>query len=73
MPRTIIDVESSRPAYVRRRRITAAIAVVVLLLLALLVWEIAEHAGHSTTAPGNSARQGNLGPIPTLQGAKYAA
>lgn len=73
MPRAIIDVESSRPAYVRRRLVSAAIAIVVLLLLAWLVWEIAEHMGHPATVPGNSARQGNLGPIPTLQGAKYAA
>jgi len=43
MPRSIIDTESSRPAYVRRNVTLAIGVVVVAIVLALVVFEIARH------------------------------
>jgi hypothetical protein len=46
MPRQIIDTESSRPAYVRRRVATFVVVGVVLLLVAAAAWAIfRSHAG----------------------------
>ena len=56
MPRQIIDTESSRPAYQRRR---LRRLIVTLLLLAVLVtacWLLARHAwGQESPAAGGSA------------------
>ncbi|HKU80953.1 MAG TPA: hypothetical protein VJP76_02195 [Candidatus Tumulicola sp.] len=38
MPRQIIDVESSRPAYVRRRLTTWIVAVAVIVAAAVAAW-----------------------------------
>lgn len=38
MPRQIIDTESSRPAYVRRRITTFVVLAVILILTAVAVW-----------------------------------
>lgn len=38
MPRQIIDVESSRPAYVRRRVTTWIVVLVVAVAVAVVVW-----------------------------------
>ena len=43
MPRQIIDVESSRPAYVRRRVTTFIVTLVILLALAVGVWLYLSH------------------------------
>jgi hypothetical protein len=40
MPRQIIDTESSRPAYVRRRVTTFVVIGVVVVLLAVAAWAI---------------------------------
>ncbi|MDQ2872213.1 MAG: hypothetical protein M3R35_03675 [Candidatus Eremiobacteraeota bacterium] len=40
MPRTIIDTESSRPAYVRRQLLTSVIVVAVVALVILLAFEV---------------------------------
>lgn len=69
MPRQIIDTESSRPAYIRRRIITWTIVVVVLLIVAFFVFELLRSHHPATAAailalPGNLLSQGNLGPIP---------
>jgi nitrate reductase NapE component len=46
MPRQIIDTESSRPAYVRRRITTFVVVAVVLVALAAVAWAIfRSHAG----------------------------
>jgi hypothetical protein len=46
MPRQIIDTESSRPAYVRRRGTTFVVIAVVLVALAAVAWVILRsHAG----------------------------
>jgi hypothetical protein len=46
MPRQIIDTESSRPAYVRRRVTTFVAIGVVLAVLAAVAWAIfRSHAG----------------------------
>lgn len=46
MPRQIIDTESSRPAYVRRRILTFVVAVLVLAAVAGVAWAIfRSHAG----------------------------
>jgi len=38
MPRQIIDTESSRPAYVRRRVTTFVVIATIVILTALAVW-----------------------------------
>ena len=43
MPRQIIDVESSMPAYVRRRVTTFIVTLVILLALAAGVWLYLSH------------------------------
>lgn len=63
MPREIIDTASSRPAYIRRRIITTIIYVVLLLAVAFGAFVYWEH--HH--APGVSAKQGNLGPVPVIR------
>jgi hypothetical protein len=40
VPRQIIDTESSRPAYVRRRITTFVVIAVVVLVLAAAAWAI---------------------------------
>jgi hypothetical protein len=40
MPRQIIDTESSRPAYVRRRVTTFVVTLAILLLIAAAAWVI---------------------------------
>lgn len=48
MPRQIIDVESGRPGYVRRRAIRWAIVVLVLLVLAIAALVIVRyHEAHT--------------------------
>jgi hypothetical protein len=43
MPRQIIDTESGRPAYVRRRALQAAIVVGVLLALVIAAFVVLRH------------------------------
>ena len=69
MPRQIIDTESSRPAYIRRRVITWTLLILALIIVALVVFELtrAHHpaaAGAAIVLPGNLLLQRNLGPIP---------
>jgi hypothetical protein len=46
MPRQIIDTESSRPAYVRRRVTTFVVIAVVAVVIAAAAWAIFRaHAG----------------------------
>jgi hypothetical protein len=60
MPRQIIDTESSRPAYVRRKvRTFVAIAVIVIALAVAAWFSWKNHiatAGPTATTQGNSAR-----------------
>lgn len=53
MPRQIIDVESSRPAYVRRQILTAVVLIVVVMLLIFAGYEVWEgkHAGPVRVQP----------------------
>lgn len=53
MPRPIIDTESSRPAYIRRRVLQAIVAVVVLALIVAGVLLLLHRAvaGGAATAP----------------------
>jgi hypothetical protein len=56
MPRQIIDTESSRPAYNRRRIRRAVISVVILVLIAAAIWFLAHrHVGQETGATGGTA------------------
>ena len=69
MPRQIIDTESSRPAYVRRRIVTWIVAIVVVVAVGLVLFEVlkSQHVAAGALVmlvPGNSLAQGNLGPIP---------
>ena len=43
MPRQIIDVESSRPAYVRRRVATWVVVLLAAVVLAVVAWLIWGH------------------------------
>ena len=45
-PRQIIDTESSRPAYVRRRITTFIVALLIVLGLAAGVWAYWTHVGN---------------------------
>jgi hypothetical protein len=59
MPRQIIDTESSRPAYERRRLATfVTIAILVVAFIFGLGWKLRSHAGAPVpvSAPGNSVR-----------------
>ena len=55
MPRQIIDIESSRPAYVRRQILTAVIVIVAILLLIFAGYELweAKHAVPVRVQPAN--------------------
>ncbi|MDQ2865033.1 MAG: hypothetical protein M3R51_02285 [Candidatus Eremiobacteraeota bacterium] len=69
MPRQIIDTESSRPAYLRRRIITWIVALVIVVVIGLVAVETLRAHPHFVGAsivaiPGNSVAQGNQGPIP---------
>ncbi|MHB8148021.1 MAG: hypothetical protein ACYDGM_12280 [Vulcanimicrobiaceae bacterium] len=60
MPRQIIDTQSSRPAYVRRRWLTALATVAFALVAAYAAWTFLAAHHHVATstpavAPGNSA------------------
>lgn len=65
MPRQIIDIESSRPAYQRRLAIRWIVAIVLVLILAFVAFELWKGSHHGATvgwaAPGNVARLSNLG------------
>jgi len=77
MPREIIDTVSSRPAYIRRRILTTVILVIIIAALVAVGFELGHRArmipaAHTSFVPGNSARQGNLAPIPTSRRAHAA-
>lgn len=56
MPRQVIDTESSRPAYNRRRIRRALISVVILVLIAAAIWFLAHrHVGQETGSSGGTA------------------
>jgi hypothetical protein len=59
MPRQIIDTESSRPAYLRRRITTFVVIAVIVLALAAAGWFwMRNHSGVPVpvrSAPGNSS------------------
>ena len=63
MPREIIDTATSRPAYIRRRII--ATVLYVLIVAAVLAGAFVYWEHHHV--PGNSAKQGNLGPVPVFR------
>ncbi len=52
MPRQIIDTESSRPAYVRRRTRRLLFSLLVIVLLVAAIWFLAHRA------PGQEMRAG---------------
>lgn len=59
MPRQIIDTESSRPAYNRRRLRRAIVAVLVVVLLAAAAWFLTQraHGQETPVAAGTQAGQ----------------
>ncbi|MGA8097884.1 MAG: hypothetical protein WB810_04390 [Candidatus Cybelea sp.] len=58
MPRQIIDTESSRPAYVRRRARRVVISLLLLALLVAAIWFLARRAsGQETRATAGTASQ----------------
>ena len=57
MPRQIIDTESSRPAYVRRRVTTFVVIAVVVLALAAAGWFLMRN--HAAAPVETHAVQGN--------------
>jgi branched-subunit amino acid ABC-type transport system permease component len=59
MPRQIIDVESSRPAYVRRRIRRLLLVIIVVVLVAATVWFLARTARgeESHAAAGTQGRE----------------
>ena len=57
MPRQIIDTESSRPAYVRRRVTTFVVIAVIVLALAAVGWFWMRN--HSAVPVPTQATQGN--------------
>jgi ribose/xylose/arabinose/galactoside ABC-type transport system permease subunit len=58
MPRQIIDTESSRPAYVRRRTRRIVVSALIFLLLVAAIWFLAHRAvGQETRAAGGTASQ----------------
>lgn len=58
MPRQIIDTESSRPAYNRRRLVTFVVTILIVAALAAGGWLYWSHASQAVPAapPGKSAR-----------------
>ncbi|HEV7180686.1 MAG TPA: hypothetical protein VGN11_12500 [Candidatus Baltobacteraceae bacterium] len=71
MPRQIIDIESSRPAYVRRTIVRWVVLIVLLVIAAFVVLELlkSQHsvAAGVTQVPGKLAHRVNLGPIPQIR------
>ncbi len=65
MPRPIIDTESSRPAYERRRTRRLLVLVLVVVLVAAAVWFLAlrAHGQESRAAAGTWNRTHYLGRI----------
>lgn len=58
MPRQIIDTESSRPAYVRRRARRLIVSLVVLVLIVAAIWFLAHRASGQEMRPrGGTAVQ----------------
>ena len=57
MPRQIIDTESSRPAYVRRRARRIVFWLVLLILVIAAFWFLAQHRvlGQESRGPGGTA------------------
>jgi hypothetical protein len=47
MPREIIDTQSSRPRYVRRIALTAAVAVIVFALVLVAIFMATGHWAHA--------------------------
>jgi ribose/xylose/arabinose/galactoside ABC-type transport system permease subunit len=62
MPRQIIDTESSRPAYMRRRLRRLLATVLLLVLVAAACWWFLAHrpSGQETGAAGGSAPTAEL-------------
>ena len=69
MPRQIIDTESSRPAYERRRARRIAISVVLFVLIVAAIWFLAHRAwGQETQSPAGTAKLcPKTGPGPALK------
>jgi ferric-dicitrate binding protein FerR (iron transport regulator) len=58
MPRQIIDTESSRPAYERRRMRRLLVSLLVFVLLVAAIWFLAHRAsGQEMRARGGTASQ----------------
>jgi ferric-dicitrate binding protein FerR (iron transport regulator) len=58
MPRQIIDTESSRPAYERRRMRRVLVSLLLFVLLVTAIWFLARRApGQETRASGGTASQ----------------
>jgi ribose/xylose/arabinose/galactoside ABC-type transport system permease subunit len=58
VPRQIIDTESSRPAYVRRRTRRFVVSLLVFIALVAAIWFLAHKAaGQESRAPGGTASQ----------------
>lgn len=59
MPRQIIDVESSRPAYQRRRLRRIVVFVLIVLIVAAAVWFLAQRvrAEETYAATGTQERE----------------
>ena len=58
MPRQIIDTESSRPAYVRRRTRRIVISVLIFLVIVAAIWFLAHRAvgQEMRPAPGTASQ-----------------
>lgn len=58
MPRQIIDTESSRPAYVRRRARRWVISLLIFAAIVAAIWFLAHRAvGQEMRGPGGTASQ----------------
>jgi hypothetical protein len=75
MPRPIIDTQSSRPRYIRRRAIQGAILVAVLIVILIGVYYVLEHPGgpvtHGALAPVSAGIQ-ETAPAVAESGAFYS-
>jgi hypothetical protein len=81
LPRQIIDTESSRPAYVRRRTQRLVFAVLIVILLAVAGWLLVRHEFGQESSPARGTThpalfvpdQKGVPGVREMSGVKHAA
>jgi hypothetical protein len=81
LPRQIIDTESSRPAYVRRRTRRLLVTLLIIILLVVAAWLLLHHLPGQESSPARGSThaasfvpiQKGVSGVPETSGVKHAA